>query len=186
VEYVIVTERGKTHESVLRTEVEPQHIHLALLLLDARPPSSPIFPLDPTLPLPGVPVEIEVGWRQDDREIRRPLEDLVVTRNRGNVLARGPWAYNGSYLSRSNFVAQQEGSIVALQVDPSALINNPRPGRENDELHHVNADALPLDSTPLTVWIRLLDVARTNTPIIRVPSSESHPAASKTLDPPPL
>ncbi|MBK9137176.1 MAG: hypothetical protein IPM17_00140 [Verrucomicrobia bacterium] len=184
VEYVIVTERGKTHESVLRTDVEPQHIHLALLLLDAQPPSSPEFPADPAAPLPGVPVRIEVSWAEGGREVRRPLEDLVITTNRGDRLARGPWAYNGSYISRGTFVAQQEGSIVALQVDPSALINNPRPGRENDELHHANPATLPPDDRVVTVSIRLLDVTRTNTPILRVPTEKSPAVTGPEAAPP--
>ncbi len=184
VEYVLVTEQGKTHESVLRTEAAPRDIHVALLLLNARPASSPVFPDDPAAPLPGVPVRIEASWVEDGREVRRPLEDLVITTNRGDRLVRGPWAYTGSYVSRGTFVAQEEGSIVALQVDPSALINNPRPGRENDELHHVNPQALPAGDQAVTVTIRVLDVTRTNTPILRARLEQPRPATSPEAAPP--
>lgn len=164
VEYVVVTTQGKTHESVLRTDAEPQHIHLAALLLDAQPPSTPIFPSDLAAPLPGVPIRIAVLWTQGGHEIRRPLEDFVVTTNRGERLARGPWTYNGSYVSRGSFVAQQEGSIVSLQIDPSALINNPRPGRENDDLHHVNSTNLPPSDVPLRIEIQIESAGSTNAP----------------------
>src|SRR3954469_13485921 len=36
VEYLLVTTKGKLHESVLKTETEPYHIQLALLLLGAK------------------------------------------------------------------------------------------------------------------------------------------------------
>ena len=36
IEYLLVTTRGKTHESLLKTEAEPFHIHVAMLLLGAK------------------------------------------------------------------------------------------------------------------------------------------------------
>ena len=35
VEYILVTGKGKTHESLLVTRTEPFHIHVAMLLLGA-------------------------------------------------------------------------------------------------------------------------------------------------------
>src|SRR5688572_10164813 len=37
VEYAVVTTAGKTHESIFKTEAQPFHVHLAMLLLGARP-----------------------------------------------------------------------------------------------------------------------------------------------------
>jgi hypothetical protein len=169
VEYVVVTATGKTHESVLRTDVEPQHVHLGMLLLGTRPANTPFFPADPATRPPGTTVRIDLFWNSPEGEVSRPLEDLVLTTNHWQALDRGPWVYNGSYLSAGVFVAQKEGSIVALQVDPSALINNPRPGRHNDELHFVNAAALPPESAAPGIRIQMeKSVAR--------PNEESGPA----------
>lgn len=155
VEYAIVTTKGKTHESVFHTEVQPQHIHLALLLLGGQPPSTNRFVPDLAVPPPGEPVWIEFRWQQDGQDRRRPLEESIVTTNNGLTLPAGPWIYNGSYLQDGGFVAQREGSIVSIQIDPMALINNPRPGRENDDLHYVNPAALPPEGAPVTLAIRL-------------------------------
>ncbi|MEC8973770.1 MAG: YdjY domain-containing protein, partial [Verrucomicrobiota bacterium] len=38
IEYALVTETGKVHESFLSTRVRPSDIHAALLLLGAKPP----------------------------------------------------------------------------------------------------------------------------------------------------
>jgi hypothetical protein len=53
------------------------------------------------------------------------------------------------------FMAQREGSIVSLIADPSALINNPRKDRENDELWILNADVIPPVGTPVEVTFKL-------------------------------
>ena len=36
IEYILVTSKGATHESVLVTEVSPQNVHMAMLLLGAK------------------------------------------------------------------------------------------------------------------------------------------------------
>lgn len=73
VEYAVVTASGKTHESLFRTQAEPQQLHLALLLLGVKPAYSNFFPADLSSPLPGDRVSVEVTWRDSGREVRRPL-----------------------------------------------------------------------------------------------------------------
>lgn len=155
VEYAVVTATGKTHESVFRTAAQPAHIHLAMLLLGAKPADTNRFPARLSVPPPGEPVTIEIAWREKNRAVRRPLESFIARGNEGPPLSAGPWAYNGSFLARRQFVAQRDGSIVSVHIDPDALVNNPRPGRENDELHWVNTRAMPPDDLPLEVVLRL-------------------------------
>jgi len=61
VEYLIVTTSGKTHESLLRTDVEPYHIHLAMLLLGATGAGTNSFPEDSAKPLPGDTIDLELS-----------------------------------------------------------------------------------------------------------------------------
>jgi hypothetical protein len=156
VEYTVVTQAGKTHESVFRTLAEPRDIHAALLLLGVESSGTNQFPPDLSKPIPGEPVEIQVSWKEGERDVRRTMESFIVTVNNGKVLSPGPWSYNGSHFSEGGFAAQRDGSIISVHIDPGALINNPRPGRENDDLHHVNSPALPLADTPMEVTVRLL------------------------------
>ncbi len=179
VEYAVVTTRGKTHESVFRTEAQPQHIHLAMLLLGASPANTNGFPADLSLPLPGERVALEVAWQDGGREVRRALEEFVVTTNNHRTLAEGPWVYNGSYMAETTFVAQRDGSIVSVHIDPDALVNNPRPGRENDDLHFVNTQVLPPDGVPVQITLRLPPRA-TNAP---VPANPADAAALPPREP---
>lgn len=155
VEYLLVADFGKTHESVLRTDVAPYQIHVAMLLLGAQGAGTNAFPTEPDQPLPGDRVTIETTWITDGRRHRRRGEELVHNRITRTPLSQGPWIYNGSRIVEGAFIAQLDGSIVSVITDPNALVNNPRTGHEDDELWMVRSHGLPAVETPVTVTFQL-------------------------------
>jgi hypothetical protein len=158
VEYAVVHKTGKTHESVLRTDAQPRDIHVAMLLLGVKPVMTNMFGADgKALPL-GDKVWMEVSWTNKGSLVRYPIEDTVLNKETMKPPTRGAWIYNGSNFSEDMFTAQRDGSIVSIHIDPDALINNPRPGRENDDLHKPNAALLPAIGAPVEVTIRLAPV----------------------------
>jgi hypothetical protein len=154
VEYVVVTPDGKVHESLLRTEASPRDIHVAMLLLDAKGSTNAV-PEDPLKPIPGDPVIIEVSWKDKDREKRLRVEELILNTQLKTNLTKGVWIYNGSRIENGAFMAEREGSIVSLITDPFALVNNPRPGRDNDDLCEVNSKTMPPLDTAVQVRFTL-------------------------------
>jgi len=155
VEYALVHKTGKTHESIFRTEARPQDIQMAMLLLNAQPAMTNSFGLDGKGLPQGDAVTIEVNWTNQNTSVRYPIEDVVLNKQTSNTLARGAWIYNGSNFSEDMFTAQRDGSIISIHIDPDALINNARPGRENDELYMPNAGKLPPIGTQVAITIRL-------------------------------
>lgn len=155
IEYLLVTTTGKTHESLLRTEVAPHQIQLALLLLGARGAGTNAFPDSPSQPLPGDPVSLELVWIDQGQPKRIRAEEAVRDRRRRRPATPGPWVYTGSRVVEGTFVAELLGSIVAIMEDPDALINNPRPGREDDENWEIQPGVMPPLDTPVQVIIRL-------------------------------
>lgn len=155
VEYVVVHKAGKTHESILSTEVEPQQIHVALLLLGVKAANTNLFPADVSIPPPGEAVTIRVSWKTGEQENLRRLEELVLDTENKKPLNPGPWVYNGSHISEKSFVAQRDGSIVSIQSDPNALVNNPRPDRDKADRFVVNSDALPPKDMVVQITIQL-------------------------------
>jgi hypothetical protein len=155
VEYALVHSTGKVHESVLKTEAAPLHIHLAKLLLGgsdgAGVPKSPITPPE----LLGRKVKVWVSWEGGAVEQRVPLENLISNTVTRAQMTPGPWIYNGSRVAEGTFLAHRDGSIIAIISDPDALINSPRPGREDDEIWRSNPARLPGKGTPLVVTIQL-------------------------------
>ncbi len=155
VEYAVVHKIGKTHETMFRTDTRAQDIHVAMLLLGVKPAMTNAFPEDLTVTPPGDPVTVEVSWKERGKLIRHPLEELILNRSTGKPLRRGVWIYNGSNFSEGMFTAQRDGSLISIHIDPDALINNPRPGRDNDDLHEPNTKLLPATGTPVEFTIRL-------------------------------
>jgi hypothetical protein len=170
IEYLLVSKFGKTHESMFATDVEPFHLHTAMLLLGARgtPSSSGVLEpvgqitnagLEHAPALKGENVFIFVKWKTAGGDRRVNAEDLVFNDKTKRNAARGPWTYNGSgFYAQGKFAAQIEGSFVAMVTDPTALINNPRPGRDNDSIWSVDPAKVPPKDTPVQITIQLENV----------------------------
>ena len=155
VEYAVVQQRGKTHESIFRTEARPHDIQVALLLLGAQPAMTNSFGASGKEVPIGERLTIEVAWTNDGRAVHCAMEDLVTNKETGQTMTRGEWIFNGSNFSEGVFNAERDGSIVSIHIDPGALINNPRPGRENDDLHVPNPAKLPPAGHPVEVRFKL-------------------------------
>ena len=163
-EYFLVTSYGKTHESILRTDVPPFHVHVAMLLLGASgattnsldgPP--PEYGGSPGYPMTGDPVTVEIAWREKGRQIVRKAEDLIGRQAGGAAKSQGRWVYNGSVVWEGTFLAQSSGSLISLITDPVALVNRVGPGQEDGPMWRANTDKLPRADVPVQVTIRLTE-----------------------------
>lgn len=164
VEFLLVAPYGRTHESLLRTDAEPYQIHIAMLLLGAKgDPRSDLRPwshLDGPIEKPegdalgGDSIEVEVGWMDGGKPVSVPVEDLVVDSRDGKPITRGSWTYNGSLVRNGIFRAQVDGAIASVIHDPTALVNNPRVGADDDEIWGVNTNRVPPMNTPVEVKFR--------------------------------
>lgn len=173
-EYVLVGSQGKVHESLLRTEVEPTQLHTAMLLLgvkagerhpgDAPPASIDADYLRTAPALKGDAVTILLKWTTGGKETTCRAEELVYNTETKAVAPVGDWTYNGSMFEENKFLAQEEKSFVALVTDPTALINNPRPGHDNDQIWAVAKDKVPPKDTPVEVILELKSAAATPGP----------------------
>lgn len=160
-EYVLVADYGKTHESLLVTDAAAQDVQAALLLLRAHPSGTnavfcPILP-----PLGASAVHLALRWPATNPVMRLPLADAIRLASPGGApgettsslsitgrLHPGPWLFNGSTFSPEGFVAHFEGSLISLIRDPGAILNNPGPDRDDDDIH-VPAPGLPPYGTPV-------------------------------------
>ena len=161
VEYALVTEEGKKHEAIFSTSARAEHVHLACLLLGLR--EAKIAGADGTAESVAAEnaVELEVTWETNGPEKRVSLAECVALAKdspgqaSGQTLAAGAWFYNGSRLDAAGFAAAREGSIVSLIRDGAALMNNPREGRDNDQLHVAHTALLPNVGVPVRIVIKL-------------------------------
>jgi len=154
-EYLVVTGKGKTHESLLVTHAEPFHIKVAMLLLNCKGSDGRLIPEDDEKPIPGEQVKVELHWKEEDQQKKSALERFVQRVDKKKV-TEGPFVFNGSRVFQGTFLAQRDGSVVSLITDNAALFNNPRLGRDDDEIWRPQAKGLPpLDSNG-TLVIKIL------------------------------
>lgn len=167
VEYLLVRAGGKTHESALVTDAQPYYLHVAMLLLGAKgsgkkkgeaaaaPNAINSAYLQSAPELTGDAVSISVSWKSDGVERRAKAEEFLAAVKEGASTRSGRWLYTGSLLTNGRFLAQDELSIVALVIDPAALINNHRPGNRDDTAWEIDEKKIPPVGTPVEITIKL-------------------------------
>lgn len=162
-EYLLVHERGKVHESILKTSAEPFHIHTAMLLLGVAPstnsaageaPSGPIEEPASTK-LPGPPLSVTVSWSDEGRAHSLSAGELVFNTQAKAPLTNAAWVYNGSRMISGRYIAQIEGSIISLITDAGAQVNHVGPGHDNDQIWTANTNRLPKAGLPVRVTFKL-------------------------------
>jgi hypothetical protein len=167
-EYLLVRPEGSAHESLLVSSVEPSEVHLAMLLLgakgagilapaptDAPPPQLNSEYLKTAPKLQGDQIRLSVKWTKAGKPLSAPVDAWIRNSTTGKPAKEGPWIYTGSMFSGEHFLAQSEGVFAAVVTNPSALINNPREGSNNDQVWEVNENAVPAVDTPVELVIHL-------------------------------
>lgn len=156
-EYLLVRNGGKTHESLLRTSVEPYNLQVAFLLLGLEGTNAPLaFQGAPETPK-GDPVEITLQLDgKDGKKINVKPEEWITLTLDGVQKEVPPvrWVFSGSVVNNGRFAAQVEGSMIAVYHDPVAMIDNASPGGESDKVWFVKTGSVPPVGTPVIITIK--------------------------------
>jgi hypothetical protein len=165
IEYLLVHETGKDHETILTTAVTPLDLQVALLLANYTPGSTGLFaklPKGEPLPFqeqaPKTPgahrVKLTAEWEIDGKKHTSPLSQWIQ-----NSDLRVPppdldaWIFNGSKIDNRGFVAESEGSLIAVYADANALFNSPAAGNHTDDIWISLPKNIPPEGTPITLII---------------------------------
>ena len=172
VEYFLCAPYGKVHECVLRTEVIPLEIHLAVLLLgrpgqipeslpDGNMELSEQCPVELAVEFPAAAYEGKQAPGDSSRGVRLlPAGRLVLNVEAGMPLADDIWMYTSSSMHETIFVAQRNGTVAAIMEDTTALVNMRGPLRERDDLWAPNTAELPPVGTKGTLVLRIPEQAK--------------------------
>ena len=137
IEYLLVNEKGKIHESLLATKVLPHDIHLALLLIGLKEDSKanskePVPPsaidtsyLHSAPKLKGSPVRISVAWTEDGKRKEIPAEDWIFNLQTNHPMTTGPWTYNGSWCRTASFSPTRNSPLSPSSPTPPRLSTIP-------------------------------------------------------------
>ncbi len=156
VEYLACGPAGKLHESVLRVDVKPYYLQIALLLLGLEPGDKPLdFQGADGVP-EGDPVEILVSWQNGGgKKVERRAEELILNSLTKEPMKRTHWVFAGSKIVDGKYMAQIEQSIAATFHDPFAILDHPLPTGSDDTIYYVNQDAVPPKGTPVVFTVKI-------------------------------
>jgi hypothetical protein len=163
-EYALVHESGKVHESLLSTPISPYDLNVVLLLLNYQPSATFFDTSDQAAGAvlvrnPKIEAQakllVTLEWKDPAGKAQKALlESLLLNIDQKAPAKDGPFVYTGSMLMEDGtFMAKETGSILALYADASALLNNPRQGNENDDNWLADKSKVPPKGTTVTVTL---------------------------------
>lgn len=166
IEFLLVTEQGKVHESLFASAIRPIDLHVAFKLL-SYPESPELFEIRtadyrPTGKYPKVSAEVKIGarlaisatWQIGGIEKNCPVNELIKDTSTGKAMPPGPWLFTGSLVTKAGFLAEANGDIAAVFANQAAVVNYPGNGCNNDEVWFVDDGKLPAKDTPVRITIR--------------------------------
>jgi hypothetical protein len=153
-EYLLVRTAGKTHESLLRTKIEPYNLQVACLLVGLVGTDKPLgFQGAPETPQGD---QVEIALRHGKTyEVVQPEKWLTQTID--GIKHDVPplrWVFTGSIVRNGRLAAQVGGSIISIYHDPVAMFDNASPGGQSNKIWFVKEGAVPPVGTPVTVTIK--------------------------------
>jgi hypothetical protein len=166
IEFALVHETGKTHESILKTALNPVDMQVALLLCSYEPGHNGLFDYEKDAVVrknleetktkkPGAnEVQMFVEWAKAGKKERMELREWI----KDNATSKPPtdfghWVFNGSMVQESGFSAALHGNLVGIYYDVAAILNCPSPRNRNDETWFIMQDIVPAVDTPVTLII---------------------------------
>lgn len=180
-EFMACTRRGKTHETLLRFECDPQHLHLALLLLGLEPTPQVNEEGQQIALDKGERVVIDAAWwarhtPAGDKSapppvkgvVRRRVEDMIFDQIQGRSMPRVGWVFTGSQMVKvpappdwetlkEVYAASYEGNIVATYHHPFVILDTPLIEGGDDTVYVPFTSRVPKKGTPVTVHIRVVE-----------------------------
>ncbi len=147
IEYVLVHESGKVHESLFRTKVRPQIMHACLLLLKL-PVESRFFEnlwaeKPQKLNFEKSKIKIEVFWEQNGTSFSKAIETFAINSQRDAVLREGVFIFTGSKKIEGTYLADVSGSMIAVYADEESVINSSDHDSNNDDVWLANGKEMP-------------------------------------------
>jgi hypothetical protein len=158
VEYALVHENGKVHESLFRTKISPKWIHACFLLLKESPFVSPPRKQGLTRHnnelIKDRALRVLVEWDDNGSQFSEALGRMTIKQTNQKTLDEKAFLFTGSKVIEEEYLAEMDGSIIAIYEDSRATINAIDEDNSNDDIWLANGKNMP----PLgkTVRIRLI------------------------------
>jgi hypothetical protein len=164
-EFLVVHETGKLHESLFSTEVMPSQLNLAFILL-RYPASRELYFLpnqdggytnDVAVVAPEIQAAarllIEVEWLDGAVTKRVAVNDWIQHTTTTQQMPPGPWVYGASEFEHEKYAPDITGDIAAIFTTNSAMINFPGTDNRDDNVWSPYLKRVPAVGTAVTLII---------------------------------
>ncbi len=168
-EFLLVHQNGKIHESLLVTDISATNLNLAFKLLRYKSSRELYYKVEEDGSLSGefeeaTPeekkdsrVQVLIEWKPDAKEKRGgeivKARDWINHATTEKPMPDSPWVYGGSFIYEGRFVAESSGDLIAIFLSNAALINFSGKDNELDEVWLPHPSRVPPEGTPVTVII---------------------------------
>jgi len=157
VEYALVHEDGKTHESLFRTQVSPKLIHACLLLLKEKPQSAffKFVEVNSSKLIQMPKIEIMVEWEHNGSNHKTSINSMVLNQTDNRELSESAFVFTGSKVVEGTYLAEMDGSIIAVYHDNRATLNSRDLNSNSDDVWIANESKMPPKNLPVLVRFQL-------------------------------
>lgn len=166
IEFAVVHENGKIHESLLVTKCTPTDINVAFKLLryvaseelyaieKERGVLSAKFPEVPEATRNAARVDLKVEWEKDGKVQTAPLADWIMHAQTTKSMTPAPWVYGGSMMYDGIFVAESTGDVASIFVSRGSLLLYAGQDNFNDDTWLPYAKRMPAVGTVVQFLIQ--------------------------------
>ncbi|MFH1377916.1 MAG: sigma-70 family RNA polymerase sigma factor [Planctomycetota bacterium] len=163
-EFVIVGDAGKNHETVVQVNSAPLDIAYALLVCGF--PYSASYRIIPggdgsTRRLfNGQAIDIFFEYEENGVNKRKPARTFIKNAKTNDLIADVPFIFTGSkYVTEpqtgnKQFLANIERNIAAVFFDPASILNTPLNTGYDDTYYIIKEDVIPKAQTPVLVILQ--------------------------------
>lgn len=168
VEYVVVTDAGKIHETLFVTKARPIHLNIAFKLLGYKENKSLFREFEGNFPTDKYQITSEedkaksyftttVSWTdlQTKEMHSHNLNDLLFTAETKKTFAQDKvkWSYGGSFIHQGKFAAEISNDLIAILTDRAAVANYVGKNGEQGTIWLPVTEKLPAKGTIVTITI---------------------------------
>lgn len=155
-EYLVCVAGTSEHETVLRSNAKPSHVHLALLMIGLEPGEPLRFSQSDRrwLPPRGPKLKINCEFVKDGRSLSVPAHQMMRNLKTKKPLPPTTWVFAGSRLMEDGvYAADITGHLISVVNFEHATVDIAELRSSNNELleWEVNPEAVPKRQT--TVWV---------------------------------
>ena len=157
IEYALVHDQGKTHESLFRTPVSPKLIHATFLLLKEKPQHS-FFKLMESggTEIAQIPtIQIFVEWEQNGTSYKEMMNTMIQNQSAERMLSQNAFVFTGSKVIEGVYLAEEDGSIVAVYHDSRSTLNSRDEESNWDDVWLPYLEKMPPKELPVTIRFQL-------------------------------